>query len=102
MTFRRAFDNPGSPALSVATREWNQGFHGFHGFLGTEGNEGNEEEIRLRFLRFLLLEFFSECGADGEFSIREIREIRGSIPLVAAVRAGSSRLCVEMCGEASQ
>jgi hypothetical protein len=29
----------------------------------------------------------SENGAAGEYSIREIREIRGSIPLVAARRA---------------
>jgi hypothetical protein len=35
----------------------------------------------------LLCQFRSEGGADGEFRIREIREIRGSISLVAAGRA---------------
>jgi hypothetical protein len=35
----------------------------------------------------LLFQFRSEGGADGGFSIREIREIRGSLPLFAAGRA---------------
>jgi hypothetical protein len=62
-------------------------------------NEANEGGVFLRCLR-LLWRFFSVGGVDGEFLIREIREIpvrrsfsedgeggRGSIPLVAAGRA---------------
>jgi hypothetical protein len=52
-------------------------------FSGTEGNEGNEGRTLRRCLR-LLWKLFSDGGADGEFLIREIREIRGSIPLVAS------------------
>jgi hypothetical protein len=41
----------------------------------------------------LLWKLFSDGDRDGEFFIREIREIRGSIPLVAAGGEAPSRLC---------
>jgi hypothetical protein len=42
----------------------------------------------------LLWKLFCDGGLDGEFLIREIREIRGSIPLLAALPGGD--LCPEI------
>ena len=47
-------------------------------------NEENEGRTPLRCLRLLLLKLSPDGGADEEFLIREIREIRGPIILLAA------------------
>jgi hypothetical protein len=49
-----------------------------------KGTKGTKEEFF--FVAFVCFcgDFFAMRGTDGEFLIREIREIRGSISLVAA------------------
>jgi hypothetical protein len=44
--------------------------------------------IGTSFPSFALWNLFSDGGADGEFLIREMREIRGSIPLPADCHGG--------------
>jgi hypothetical protein len=60
-------------------------------------NEGNEGKTLLRCLRLLCWKLLSGRGSGGEPFIREIREIRGSIPLLAVGRLG--RLSCSLCGE---
>jgi len=56
-------------------------------FLEQEKTKKTKDEFF--FVSFVCFcgDFFPESREDGEFSIRAIREIRGSIPLVAACRA---------------